>query len=137
MAIVLKNLWKGERGASLLEMIIVIILLGVALPAFLSIISGAARRSMQNDMLGQAVTLAEQKMEEIIAFKEANWDWYKNPSALNEVETLADGYKRTVTVTEVNNWGSINATAWEVTVKVEHSALPNGYKLVTRLTKYH
>ena len=131
------NIWRNEQGTSLIELVVVIVIVGVALPSLLSLLGMVSIHSAQNGVMERAIALAETKMEEIIGKKEATWNWYKNTTAFEVDETLPCGYRRVVTVTSISNWGSAALNAWEVNVTVSHQLLPNGYSLVVRLTKFH
>jgi len=133
----MRGFWRNERGVTLFELVLVIILMGIALPSLLSLMGQVSLHSTRPVILEKAITLAEEKMEEIIGKKEANWDWYKNPTQFETNETLTEGFQRSVTVTSITGWGNAALDAWEVKVTVTHTLLPNGYSLVIRLTKYH
>ncbi len=133
----MKRLWENENGLTLIELVVVIILIGVALPSILSMMGLVSLHSVRNEVTEEAVSLAESKMEEIIGKKETRWDWYKDASQFEADETLPDGYQRVVEVTPVTGWGNAELDAWEIKVTVSHQLLPDGYSLVTRLTKYH
>ncbi len=133
----MRGLWRNERGVTLFELILVIVLMGIALPSLLSLMGQISLQSTRPAIMEKAITLAEEKMEEIIGKKEANWNWYKNPTQFESDETLSDGFQRTVTVTAITGWGSAALDAWEIQVTVTHTLLPNGYSLTVRLTKYH
>ena len=128
---------KNQSGATLLELIIMIVIMGVVLPVVLGTISYVSVQSANYAVMDQAVALAEERMEQIMGQKEAQWNWYQNPSQFALSESLADGYTRTTTVSTLANWGVGAVDAWEVRVTVvQPQRLPNGYSLVVRFTKY-
>ncbi len=129
--------WKSERGATLLEMVLVIILLGIALPSLLAVTGLVSFHASKNSVVEQAVQLAESKMEEIIGWKMKHWDWYKHVNGIQRTENLPNGFQRRVQVRHINGWGSAGMEAWEVTVIVEHPELEDGYVITTRLTRYY
>ncbi len=133
----LQKFWKDEQGVTLIELTIVIILIGVALPSILSMMGLVTVHSARNGIMEEAVALAESKMEQIIGKKEALWSWYKSSGQFETTESLDDGFQRSVTVTHLSDWGDSGLEGWEVEVAVTHPLLPNGYRLVVRLTKYH
>ncbi len=126
---------KKEQGFTLMELIVIIVLLGIAVPAIFGLFSQISFNSAKNLLLDDMMAHCESRMEEIIAFKDNNWNWYNNPQQFAENVSLADNYTRTVTVTAINNWGSDNVSAWEITVNVSHPQIPNGYSLIVRLTQ--
>ncbi len=128
---------KNEHGATLFELIVAIILVGVVLPSVVMLFADISLKSTRFSVTQKAVALAEAKMEEIVGKKEANWDWYKNAGQFNSTENLGGGFRRTVTVRKIDRWGRARVEAWQVNVKVTHELLPEGYTLVVRLTKYH
>ena len=62
---------RRERGFSLLEMVIVVIILGIALTPLLNFFAESARRSVSAEMLGVAHFLAIDKAEEILCDRHA------------------------------------------------------------------
>lgn len=130
------KLWQNERGATLLELILVIILLGVVLPSLLIVTGLVSVQSAQTGIMEQAVLLAESKMEEINGIKSRHWDWYKQATQFEKDESLPGGFHRQVTVTLVPSWGDAGLKAWEVEVTVSHASLPEGYHLAERFTIY-
>ncbi len=120
-----------------MELVIAIIIIGVALPAIFSLYGQISVRAAQSALMNQMVAYAEDKLEEIIGKKESHWDWYKNPAQFTANEKLGKGYHRKVTVKKITNWGNARIDAWEVQVKVTHPQLPQGFLLSVRLTKYH
>jgi len=112
-----------------------IVLLGIAVPAIFGLFSRISFSSTKNLLLDDMMAHCVSRMEEIIAHKHNNWAWYKNPQQYAENVSLPDDFTRTVTVTSINNWGSDNVSAWEVTVSVTHPTIPDGYSLIVRLTR--
>jgi len=129
--------WLAQQGYTLMELVIAIIIIGVALPAIFSLYGQISVRAAQSALMNQMVAYAEDKLEEIIGKKESHWDWYKNPAQFAADENLGKGYRRIVTVNKITNWGNARIEAWEVQVKVTHPQLPRGFALSVRLTKYH
>ena len=128
---------KSQEGFSLFELIISIALLGFAVPAIFSLYSLLSVTSIKNKIYDQTVAYAESRMEEIIAVKEKNWDWYKRVQQFVEDVELADNFKRSVRVQKINNWGNVSVPAWEIKVAVSHPQLSAPYTLTVRLTQYH
>ena len=128
---------KNERGYTLIELVIAIIILGVAFPAIIYLYGSVSLKSAQSSVMNQLVAYAEEKMETIIGYKETHWDWYKDVSIFNEDEDLGDGYSRRVRVTKITGWGNAGIDAWQINVKVTHPQVEEGYSLTLRLTKYY
>ena len=115
---------KSQRGATLLELIISFIILGIALPAVILMIGHMGIDHGVNESIYHAVCYANEKMEEIVAFKKMNNDsaiWTNTITDFAGTEILADGSQRTVTVVNINNWineGPVVRDAYQVDVSV-------------------
>ena len=126
------NKLKVEKGSTLFELVITIILLGVAVPAVLPLIGQMAIHNIKNESIYRSMSHASAKMEEIIAFKHINDMWAVWTNTISDyagTETLADGSQRTVTVTLLNNWinnGGVSKDAYQVDVDVTPAIGP-GY----------
>ncbi len=132
----MRGIFKKEQGVSLIELIVVIILLGVALPSLFSMIGYLASHHAKNELYTRCMVLANDRLEEIYAFKKENSDWYKTIMNFNQQENLDGGFIRETTITEVNNWGDAHLEAYDVTVKVTHPQISDGYSIKIRLTKF-
>ncbi|MBD3223588.1 MAG: prepilin-type N-terminal cleavage/methylation domain-containing protein [Caldithrix sp.] len=128
---------KSNQGYTLVELIVAIVILGVALPAFISLVGKISMNASNSMAIDQAVTIAEQSMEEIIGFKDSNWDWYKTVSQFQGIDTVSNDFTRSVTINNLNNWGNANVDAWRVVVQVNHPQLQNPYEIELRLTKFY
>ncbi len=126
----------NQKGFSLLELIVVLILVGVALPTFLMIMGLLANNHAENEILTRCMTLADSKIEEIFAFKNENPLWFNTIESKAGQETLEGNYTRTTVISEKTNWGNNKEDAYEVSVTVAHPKLPQGYTLTVRLTKF-
>jgi Tfp pilus assembly protein PilV len=115
---------KSQRGATLLELIISFIILGIALPAVILMVGQMGIDHGVNESIYRAVSDANAKMEEIVAFKKMNNDsaiWADTITDFAGTETLADGSQRTVTIVNINNWineGPVVRDAYQVDVSV-------------------
>jgi type II secretory pathway pseudopilin PulG len=127
----MNNFYRNENGVSLLELILVIVLVGAALPSLLVVIGQMSEYSIKDEIAFQAVGLANTKMEEICAFKHKNSNWYSGISSYAGTENLADGYIRTVTISTVHNWITTGIDACKVEVAVSHPQFSSGYVLTT------
>ncbi len=133
----MSRLRPNQNGFTLLELVIAIILIGVTLPALLSLYANMSAKASDSAIMDQLVALAQSKMEEIVGFKENTWDWYKDPTQFEVSESLPDSYQRTVTVQAVTGWGNASLDGWDVIVSVTHPRLTSGYQLSVRFTQYH
>lgn len=127
----------AEKGFTLVELVVAIVIIGVALPAIFSLYASLSAKASEGAVLDKMAALAQNKLEEIIAKKESDWTWYQDPAQFEIDENLADDYHRTVTVNAISNWGNAALNAWEVTVSVSNPRISNSYTLNLRLTKYY
>jgi len=134
-------MWKSltnQRGYSLIEIIMVIIIVAIAIPPLLSLLSSVLVDSHDSEVLTQAVTFAQEKMEEIIADKKADdggrgYDWVVTPGRYPSDEP-ATGYTRSVHIDTTNKkYDNVRYALVEVTVT--HADMPD-VVLTTWLTKY-
>jgi len=113
-----------QRGATLIELIVSFIILSIALPSVILLVGQMGINHGKNEFVYKAASLANEKMEEIVAFKQLNNDWAlwaANIAGFAGTETLTDGSQRTVTVTNINNWineGGVTRNAFLVVVSV-------------------
>lgn len=133
----LKKLNENENGFSLIELIVAIIILGVALPAIFSLYASLSANSQKSATLDHMVEYAQNRMEEIIAVKEADTWWYQNPSQFDGTDNLGNGYIRTVSSSAISNWGNRGISGWEITVQVSNPRVTNPYTLIVRFSQYH
>jgi hypothetical protein len=85
----------------------------------------------------KCVGFADSRMEEVVAYKEENWDWYKSIYDFEETDNPETDYEVTTSVNQITNWGTEGIDAYEINVTATHSSLDDGYTLTLRLTKYH
>lgn len=129
------SLIKYQNGATLIEMIILIIIVGVSLPALYTLNAILVRYHARNEIISKASNIADSRMEEIIAFKRGHDDWDKNISQYNAAESLSDGFTCVTTVTPVSNWGAEDLNAYKIEVSVTHLALENDFRVTLMLAK--
>ncbi|NOG44195.1 MAG: prepilin-type N-terminal cleavage/methylation domain-containing protein [Calditrichaeota bacterium] len=129
------KLIREEQGLTLLEVIVTVIIVGIALPSLFVLIGNLSYQSFQNRVMTQSVNLANNRMEEIQAFKDSRWDWYKSINDYVEIEDV-EGYTRTTEVSYHSDWDDSDYEAYQVEVNVSHPKFPNGYNLTTYLTLY-
>ena len=126
----LLNILSNQKGFSLLEIVIVIIFLGIALIATLSMTTSGLIDSVNNKFIITATNLANEKMEAIYADKKTkgypflvqnNYTDETNPNGIM-------GFNRYVTI--INH-----STYKEVKVKVTHARI-NDCIITAYLTNY-
>lgn len=59
---------RGNKGFTLIEIIIVIVLAGIILPALVALFLAGVKQSGKPEMVTTAIYLAQQKMEELMKF---------------------------------------------------------------------
>ncbi len=127
---------RTEQGFTLIEVIVVVVIVGIALPSLFVLIGNISYGSFQTHMMNTAVNRTSSRLEEIQAFKDANWDWYKSIEDYATVESLDDGFTRTTEVEYVDDWEDTGYEAYKITVSVAHEKLENPYVARIILTKY-
>ncbi len=130
------KLLASEKGLTLVELVVALILVGLIFPTIFSLAGNAAVKATKYIYMQKANYLAESKMEEIVGYKAQHWDWYKNISKFKGSETLPDGFTRNVSITDIKNWGNAQIKAWQIVVSVRHPQLETQIQLSVRLTKY-
>ena len=110
-----------EKGATLIELVVTMVILGIAIPAILSIVGQMGIHHFQNESVYQSVSFANTKMEEIVAYKHLNSNWSDNIADFAGTENLTGGFQRTVTISDISSWitsGSVTKDAVQVIVSV-------------------
>jgi hypothetical protein len=111
----------NEKGVTLIELVVIIIILSIIVPVLLKMIGQMGIHHVQNEAIYRSVSFANTKMEEIVAYKHLNTNWAANINNFAGSESLSDGYSRTVAVTTINSWisaGTVSKNAYQVTVSV-------------------
>ncbi len=132
----LADISRREQGATLMETIVVVIIVGVALPSLMVLMGNLSFNNFKSELLSRAVDLASSRLEEVQAYKEANWDWYKTIQTFDGDEVLADGFKRKTKITYYKSWGADGMEAYQVSVSISHAKLSSVYNIYIYLTKY-
>lgn len=126
----------SEKGLTLIELIVVLVLVGLIFPTIFSLAGTASVKATRYMYMQEASSLAEEKMEEIIGYKEQHWDWYKHINKFVGQENLNRNFTRSVTIKKISNWGKAKIDCWQVTVSVKHPHIKNPAVLSIRFTKY-
>lgn len=90
-----------NKGFTLIEVIIVIVLIGIVVPAIIFPVYQSSRESYKSEFYLNALYLAEGKMEEVTRFK--NVSGFSRVKVKNFNDTI-DNYNRTVTFTDYSSW---------------------------------
>jgi len=128
---------REEKGVTLLEAVVVVIIVGIALPSLFVLMGNLSVRTVTNRLMTQSVYLADSRLEEIQAFRDANWDWYQTVEERFEgTEEQENGFSRQTRITYIAEWGEDNQEAYEVTVVVSNSNMPRPFQITFYLTKF-
>jgi len=90
-----------NKGFTLIEVIIVILLIGIVVPAIIFPVYQSSRESYKSEFYINALYLAEGKMEEVTRFKNVSGFSRVKVKNFNDV---VDNYSRTVTFTNYSSW---------------------------------
>lgn len=126
---------RDERGLTLMETIVSVVIVGIALPSLFVLIANLSYQTVSNSITNRAVSLANSRMEEIYAIRDENWDWFKDPGQFNE-DVEFDSFRRVTAIQKVNNWVGAGIDAYRVTITVTQEKIPDGYVLTSLLTVY-
>jgi len=119
-----------------MEVVVTIIIIGIALPSLFILMGNMSYLSIQNRVMTKAVNYSNNRMEQLVAFKSTNSDWYDSIEDFDGTETLDNGYQRITELTHHGDWEGSGFEAYEINVNVNHPQLPNGYNMSFFLTYY-
>lgn len=122
--------FRGQRGFTLVETIMVIIFLGVAFIAVLQVMSSSVSHSVDTELLTRATALAEEKMEKIVGDKNGRgYAYLVNSNYPTEANAGGNhGFTRSVSIVEYSTYKSIQ-------VSVAHTGI-QPVRLVSFVTNY-
>ncbi len=132
----LAKILKNSRGFTLIEVVSIIVVLGIAIPALANLLSSILVNSDKAAIMSKAVLFAQEKVEEIISDKKSparGYAWVAVPNRYSG-DTPESGYTRSVTVQGAGNVHNGVSYAF-VEVKVTHNQISD-VKLTTWLTDY-
>lgn len=117
----MKQLIQKEHGFTLLEIILVIVVIGIAIPPVLSLFTQNLTDSIESEVYTKANLHAMERMDEILGDKRAvddGYGWsYILQSGQYPNDTPETGYTRSVSIdTTGNSFGSITYALIQVTV---------------------
>lgn len=126
----------GERGFSLIEVIMVIVVLGIFAPALVVMVRSAGVQNAKAERLTQATLLAQGKMEEVISEKKSRgytfMDSLLAADSTHYDDAPVSGYARSVTWVDSSYDGVVFG---EVSVRVSSALIPD-VTLRTWLVQY-
>jgi type II secretory pathway pseudopilin PulG len=125
-----------EKGLTLIEMVVIIVVIGIAIPVLMRMWSDVAIRSADSETVSDATFFAQELMEQIRSKKFVDLDAYNG-----YLDTPANGYTRKVAVnyryldTGNSTWkDSATATDYKyIKVTVERTKTPGGSFSVSTL----
>jgi prepilin-type N-terminal cleavage/methylation domain-containing protein len=126
---------SGESGYSLVELIITIILIGIAFPGLLGFLTNSIFNTVENEVINKAVLLATDKMEQITADKNELTRGIPYITTPNQYPSESiDQFIRNVLVqTSLID----NIPIIKVTVTITHPVLTNSFNLTQIFTDYN
>lgn len=116
----------NNNGFTLLEIVIIILIMGIVLPAIIFPIYQSTKESYKSEFYLNALYLAEGKMEEVTRFK--NVSGFEKVKLKNFNDTI-NNFNRTVSFTPYSSWRVI------CEVKVTNPEIPE-IKITTWFTNY-
>ena len=123
------KLMKGEKGFTLIEVVIAIAILGIIAAAFMAALAGASRAIFVADERATAESLARSQMEDV---KEL--DYADNYTASIPLDYVTAGYSANISAQRwdaINHAVSANETGIQkITVTVGHNSKPAVITLV-------
>ena len=129
-----KKIAKSD-GFTLIEVVLIIAILAIAIPSLVDLLSTTLIKSNKLAILSQAISYAQEKMEQIIADKKSlakGYNWVIAPGRY-QPDSPASGFSRSVTITSGNLHNGVIYAFVEVVVS--HNDIPE-VKLTTWLTEY-
>lgn len=124
-----------EGGYSLIELIVTIIIIGIAFPGLLGFIANSMIDTVKNDVINEAILLAGEKMEQICADKNDPTRGIVYITTPNQYPPEAiEKFTRNVTV---QNIMIDNIPVTEVIVTITHPAITVDFTITHLFTNYN
>jgi prepilin-type N-terminal cleavage/methylation domain-containing protein len=125
-----ESMFYNNKGFTLIEVIIVIILIAIAVPAILFPVFESSKQSYKGENYINALFLAEGKLEEITRFKNiSGFEKTVVRTLGNKFDDTVSGFTRKVTYNAYSSWRGI----FVVTVTKQNM---EPIKITTWFTKY-
>ncbi len=122
------RLIQNNKGFTLVEVILVIVVIGITIPPILSLFTQNLVDSNESEVYTKATLYAQERMDEILGDKRAvsagyGWD-YINQSGQYPNDAPESGYTRSVSIDATgNSYGGV--TYAEIQVTVSHANISN------------
>ncbi|MFQ5752369.1 MAG: hypothetical protein ACE5HI_10265 [bacterium] len=132
----LKYKLEDCREFTLIEVVLIIVILAIAIPALMDLLSSTLVDSNKSVILSKAMIYAQEKMEQIIADKKSTvkgYDWVTTPGNYQD-DVPASGFTRNVVI-ETSGKIQNGIPHALVQVVVSHDKIPD-VMLTTWLTDY-
>ena len=132
----LRTISNQNSGFTLIEVILVIVVLAIAFPPIINLLSSVLENSNKSLIISKATIFAEEKMEGIIADKRnplRGFSWVIAPGRYS-MDTPEEGFSRNVVIATVGKIHNGISFA-EVEVKISHADIPD-FELKTWLIDY-
>lgn len=127
----LKAFGRDPKGFSIIELVLVIILAGIAFPVMVYMFTSVYMNGHNGEYMTIANVLAIQQMETILADKAGSGAGY-GYSAITSAKYASvnppapfTAFTRSVTVTNININNNASYPAKQIVVRVSHSAIPD------------
>lgn len=122
---------SDKSGYSLIELVVAIVMTGVAFPGIVNLYMNVSANSLQAEIMTMANMLAQEQIEIILADKAGSGAGF-GYSAITSAKYASvnpaapfTSFTRTVAVTTQNLAGSASYPAKVITVTVSHAMIPN------------
>jgi prepilin-type N-terminal cleavage/methylation domain-containing protein len=130
----MKFFLSDSKGYSLIEIIMVVLILGIAIPPIVNIFSQNLTNNVNSEIYTKANYFAEKKIEQILADKRSNSYSYIVAQGRYQNDTPETGFTRTIGIDDTNK--IINGIPYaEIIVTVSHSNI-NNVVLTSWVTNY-
>lgn len=135
---------QSERGFTLIDTILMMIITGVGIFGIMSYFVSVNNQTMNGDMTVTASVLAQERLDRVVADKQYQGYNFVVDAAYPSPENLAapfDGYTRTTTITEVSpndlTTAQVGSGLKRVNIQVQWGpAASDRVQLVTLVTQY-
>ncbi len=132
---IFRVIWGHSAGATLLEVVVTITILGVALPAGFALLSNAYVQYTESRVQQQAFSVAQKYAEALWAYRNKNVYWYQEIE--NQFNHPVQEGKFTVSYhVRKERRGKARVWIWKIDVVVSHPELRKPVVLTVFWTRY-
>ncbi len=128
-------LGRASAGATLLEVVVAITILGVALPAGVVLLNNSFQHYTQHQLQEQALRIAQQEIEEIKAYRDAHVFWYRTIKNAYGIPHMQGKFQIRYDIRQ-RKLGKGSVPMWAVQVWVEHPQLKMPIQLTIYFSQY-